>query len=95
MYREAVGRLRAVMERVGIEVGPVPSGLGLPELTEKEKEEAAQARRKRQTNGSVRPEEEGRTLRGIVSWMVRLGRFRGADFIRILSILSTTLTSLG
>lgn len=67
MYREAVGKLRAVMERVGIEVGVVPEGLGLPEMTEREKEEVAIARRKRAATGSTRPEEEGKTLRGIVS----------------------------
>jgi hypothetical protein len=57
-YREAVTRLRSVMERVGIEPGPAPAGV--PSSTED-----PTARRRRIAAG--RGEEEGRTLRGIVS----------------------------
>ncbi len=66
MYRDAVARLRSVMERVGMELGPMPAGLGLPEQSEQEKEEIAHARRRRRSN-SGRSEEEGKTLKGIVS----------------------------
>jgi hypothetical protein len=68
MYREAVGRLRCVMERVGIELGPMPAGLGLPEPTETEKEDIAQARRRREANGH-RSGDEGKILKGIVRLM--------------------------
>jgi hypothetical protein len=67
MYRDAVARLRSVMERVGMELGPLPPGTGLPEQSEQEKQEIAQARRRRRSN-TGRSEEEGKTLKGIVSW---------------------------
>ncbi len=89
MYRDAVVRLRSVMERVGMDLGPLPHGLGLPEQTEQDREEIAQARRRRKsTNG--RSEEEGKTLKGIVgghrpsSWVV-IDHFHGCA-------LSTTHT---
>lgn len=66
MYRDAVGRLRCVMERVGIELGPLPAGLGLPEPTDAEREDIAQARRRREANGH-RSGDEGKILKGIVS----------------------------
>jgi len=66
MYRDAVGRLRCVMERVGIELGPLPLGLGLPEPTDSEREDIAQARRRREASGH-RSGEEGKILKGIVS----------------------------
>jgi hypothetical protein len=66
MYRDAVGRLRCVMERVGIELGPLPVGLGLPEPTDAEREDIAQARRRREANGH-RSGDEGKILKGIVS----------------------------
>ena len=73
MYRDAVGRLRCVMERVGIELGPLPDGLGLPEPTDAEREDIAQARRRREANGH-RSGDEGKILKGIVSfaWELRL-----------------------
>jgi hypothetical protein len=56
-YREAVTRLRSVMERVGVEPGPPPAGVPTTD---------GQTERRRRSTVS-RGEEEGRTLRGIVS----------------------------
>lgn len=82
-YREAVGRLRCVMERVGIELGPIPPGLGLPEPTEAEKEDSAQARRRRAASGH-RNGDEGKVLKGIVSRRV-------AGSVNIDQVLTMTL----
>ena len=97
MYRDAVGRLRCVMERVGIELGPLPLGLGLPEPTDSEKEDIAQARRRREASGH-RSGEEGKILKGIVSlWSavcverVRMNR----SFVTSIRIRSTMRTFLG
>lgn len=57
-YREAVTRLRSVMERVGVEPGPPPAGVPAAD---------GQTERRRRSTVS-RGEEEGRTLRGIVSF---------------------------
>jgi hypothetical protein len=78
MYRDAVGRLRCVMERVGIELGPLPVGLGLPEPTDSEKEDIAQARRRREASGH-RSGEEGKILKGIVSGTSAKGRAAMSD----------------
>jgi hypothetical protein len=95
MYREAVGRLRSVMERVGMDLGPLPSGLGLAEQSAAEKEEIAQARRRRRLN-SGRAEEEGKTLKGIVSSLATVGRERHPSnaVAPCDPAASTTLTSL-
>ncbi|KAJ9109905.1 hypothetical protein QFC19_001885 [Naganishia cerealis] len=67
MYREAVSKLRSVMGRVGLELEAISPDLGIPEPTEQEKEDISAATRRRKAGTSNRSEEEGRTLKGIVS----------------------------
>lgn len=77
MYRDAVSKLRSVMGRVGIQLEPLPLALGISEPDEREKEEIKAASKRRKASGSGRSEEEGKTLKGIVSsprlWLVVAG----------------------
>jgi hypothetical protein len=66
MYRDAVGKLRSVMGRVGMELEPLDQGLGVPEPGEEEKAEIREAAGRRR-RGSGRGAQEGNTLKGIVS----------------------------
>lgn len=66
MYRDAVGKLRSVMGRVGMELEPLDRGLGVPEPGEEEKAEIREAAGRRR-RGSGRGAQEGNTLKGIVS----------------------------
>lgn len=67
MYRQAVSKLRSVMGRVGLQLEPISPDLGIPELSERENEDIAAAGKRRKAGTTSRSEEEGKTLKGIVS----------------------------
>lgn len=67
MYREAVSKLRSVMGRVGLQLEPISPDLGIPELSERENGDISAAARRRKASTLNRSEEEGKTLKGIVS----------------------------
>ncbi|KAJ9123403.1 hypothetical protein QFC22_001605 [Naganishia vaughanmartiniae] len=67
MYREAVSKLRNVMGRVGMQLEPISPDLGIPELCERENDDISMAARRRKAGTPNRSEEEGKTLKGIVS----------------------------
>lgn len=67
MYRDAMGKLRSVMGRVGIELEPLDRGLGVPEPGEEEMQEIREAAGRRRRGSGGRSGHEGQTLKGIVS----------------------------